>query len=177
MAKDLDNVLAIHYTVQCGRTQNNKVALFNKSVISEEDALDVIQRDEYSDDVLMMTQAQYLNVFFKEEDRVSFICNELCPYCDTEVTLLNKFEIQKCPNCGKYIKPCSICEHDNAKCSKCPLNVIDGFVSFDEKSGQGRWKLSDEKPQSQLSDELICYGCREMYGNEAPCETCLRKES
>ena len=56
---------------------------------------------------------------------------ELCPYCDTEVELKNEFKAQLCPNCGRLILPCSICEHTNnkgchTKCDTCPLDVLDG---------------------------------------------------
>ena len=56
---------------------------------------------------------------------------ELCPYCDTEVQLENKFVPQTCPNCGRVILPCSICEHTNpngchTKCDTCPLGRLDG---------------------------------------------------
>lgn len=35
---------------------------------------------------------------------------EYCPHCDTEVELKHEMTAQKCPNCGKWICPCSICE-------------------------------------------------------------------
>lgn len=56
---------------------------------------------------------------------------ELCPYCDTEVQLDNKFVPQTCPNCGRVILPCSICKHTNnngthTECDTCPLGRLDG---------------------------------------------------
>ena len=56
---------------------------------------------------------------------------ELCPYCDTEVELKHEFKAQLCPNCGRLILPCSICEHVNnkgchTKCDTCPLDKLDG---------------------------------------------------
>lgn len=42
---------------------------------------------------------------------------EYCPHCDTEVELKFKFEPQICPNCGRVLLPCSMCEG----CGKCPL--------------------------------------------------------
>ena len=47
--------------------------------------------------------------------------SELCPYCEYEVKLKNKFEVQTCTNCGKSILPCSLCNMDKVDCSKCPL--------------------------------------------------------
>jgi len=47
--------------------------------------------------------------------------HELCPHCDTEVKLQNKFELQTCPNCKSPIMPCSICEDMN--CANCPLET------------------------------------------------------
>lgn len=45
---------------------------------------------------------------------------EYCPHCDSMVDLSNEFKVQRCPNCGKWIVPCSICPLD--QCSKhCPL--------------------------------------------------------
>lgn len=45
---------------------------------------------------------------------------EYCPHCDMYVDLEYDFKAQKCPNCGKWIVPCSICPVDG--CSvKCPL--------------------------------------------------------
>lgn len=45
---------------------------------------------------------------------------ELCPYCNNEVSLCHSFELQKCPTCGKVIKPCSLC--NKSDCKKCPLD-------------------------------------------------------
>lgn len=47
--------------------------------------------------------------------------SELCPYCEHEVELENKFESQQCPNCNKIILPCSLCDMDKVNCSKCPI--------------------------------------------------------
>lgn len=49
------------------------------------------------------------------------ITYELCPHCEQEVKLKNKFEIQDCPNCKSPILPCSICE--KRECDKCPLET------------------------------------------------------
>lgn len=45
---------------------------------------------------------------------------EWCADCDHVVDIANEFRVQKCPNCGKWLVPCSICPLEN--CSKhCPL--------------------------------------------------------
>lgn len=45
---------------------------------------------------------------------------EYCPHCDIYVYLEHDFKVQKCPNCGKRLVPCSICPL--GQCSKhCPL--------------------------------------------------------
>lgn len=56
------------------------------------------------------------------------ICSELCPHCEKEVELDNIFKVQTCPNCGKRILPCSICEFKTKEeenyylhCDNCPL--------------------------------------------------------
>lgn len=48
--------------------------------------------------------------------------DELCPHCDNEVVLFNKFKVQKCPVCKHPILPCSICTVENSiSCNRCPL--------------------------------------------------------
>ena len=55
------------------------------------------------------------------EDEISIETSpihEYCPYCEDEVELQNRFEIQTC-SCGEKIKPCCLCE----SCStNCPLD-------------------------------------------------------
>ena len=43
---------------------------------------------------------------------------EICPECDTEVELRGaKLKTpMKCPNCGKYIMPCSLCYEKGCGC-------------------------------------------------------------
>lgn len=45
---------------------------------------------------------------------------ELCPHCECEVELKTIFDYHKCPNCGKEIKPCSLCKAED--CGKCRLD-------------------------------------------------------
>lgn len=46
---------------------------------------------------------------------------EMCPECEEEVELEMVLKMQVCPNCGKPIAPCSICDHNLVDCSKCPI--------------------------------------------------------
>lgn len=48
---------------------------------------------------------------------------EYCPHCDTTVELEFDFKVQECPNCGKWIVPCSICPLDGCP-TKCPLERL-----------------------------------------------------
>ena len=45
---------------------------------------------------------------------------EYCPHCDTTVDLEDEFKVQRCPNCGTWIVPCSICPLGSCV-AKCPL--------------------------------------------------------
>ena len=41
---------------------------------------------------------------------------EYCPYCENEVELKAELKAQKCPQCGKWITPCSLCMECKTKC-------------------------------------------------------------
>lgn len=41
---------------------------------------------------------------------------EWCPHCESEVDLIASKRPQRCPNCGKWILPCSLCESCDADC-------------------------------------------------------------
>lgn len=51
------------------------------------------------------------------------IVDEWCPYCTQDVKLTTDFKLQKCPNCGMMIAPCSLCDWNTVKCSQCLLNL------------------------------------------------------
>lgn len=38
------------------------------------------------------------------------ITYEYCPHCGEEVILKAERSVQKCPNCGKWIVACSMCD-------------------------------------------------------------------
>lgn len=45
---------------------------------------------------------------------------ELCPFCEEEVELKPiMFKTQKCPNCGKPIRACSLCNCESCNCAEC----------------------------------------------------------
>lgn len=45
---------------------------------------------------------------------------EWCSCCEKEVEIdAVKYKLQKCPNCRKPIRACSMCCCDNADCIKC----------------------------------------------------------
>ena len=44
---------------------------------------------------------------------------EWCPDCDTENEFLLELKPHTCKECGKELKPCSICYEDNTECNKC----------------------------------------------------------
>ena len=45
---------------------------------------------------------------------------EWCPHCDEAVELEHELKVQKCPICGKWIVPCSVCPLTDCS-TKCPL--------------------------------------------------------
>lgn len=62
---------------------------------------------------------------------------EMCPHCETEVELPIVFEVQKCPVCGEWIAPCSICHPDYADCANCRLDkLIQSLNELRVKNGQ-----------------------------------------
>ena len=46
---------------------------------------------------------------------------EVCPHCEQEVELKPEMKIQICPECGKWICPCSMCDCDQVQCCNCEL--------------------------------------------------------
>ena len=47
---------------------------------------------------------------------------EFCSRCGDEVMLENEVKIQRCPTCGHYIVPCSICPYDSCT-TKCEVQL------------------------------------------------------
>lgn len=67
---------------------------------------------------------------------------EYCVHCEQYVYLEDELKVQKCPNCGKMIVPCSICpmlEQDNyhlIKCASCPLAKLCEEINSEEWLGE-----------------------------------------
>lgn len=55
---------------------------------------------------------------------------EYCPHCDHEVELAYEFKIQRCPDCGKLIAPCNLCNHDLCDCANCPLAKLTAKLKY-----------------------------------------------
>ena len=61
--------------------------------------------------------------FEDDEYAVDETTEEWCPHCDTCVDLESELKVQRCPNCGKWIVPCSVCPLQDCS-SKCPLERL-----------------------------------------------------
>lgn len=59
---------------------------------------------------------------------------ELCPLCEEEVKLQAKSEVQRCPECGKWIAPCAMCDLDVVICSDCKIAQQADLLNEKEKS-------------------------------------------
>lgn len=66
----------------------------------------------------------------------SSITYELCPECEMQVQLKAALSIQVCPNCGKHIIACSMCEDMN--CSSCELIKLKEIKYGKESNSQDR---------------------------------------
>lgn len=62
-------------------------------------------------------------LFRGEQKRASSTTAEVCPYCDQQVIIANT-GISKCPNCGKWIVPCSMCIMEEVNCNSCTAEKI-----------------------------------------------------
>jgi len=49
--------------------------------------------------------------------------SEVCPYCDQQVEI-DDTGISKCPNCEKWISPCSMCNMNEVDCDNCMSRII-----------------------------------------------------
>lgn len=64
----------------------------------------------------------------EQDDATHEPTEEYCPHCDSYVELAGELKVQKCPNCGKWIVPCTLCPPTDCLqgyCSaKCPLERL-----------------------------------------------------
>lgn len=75
----------------------------------------------YPLDVYFLWDNPEITDFEDDEDEDDEELNQYCNHCDSFVHLEEKLEVQRCPECGKWIVPCSICPLK--ECSKhCPLD-------------------------------------------------------
>lgn len=68
--------------------------------------------------------AEVVNDNKEEEFILEFISNyfadvtyEMCPHCGEEVVLLAEHKAQICPNCKRWIAPCSLCKDCKGNCT------------------------------------------------------------
>ena len=63
----------------------------------------------------------------KEEEapayKVEKTTEEWCQHCDECVDLAGEFKVQRCPHCGKWIVPCSLCPFEDCV-TRCPLERL-----------------------------------------------------
>lgn len=77
-----------------------------------------------------------------DTDEINEKVEEYCGHCDEYVCLESELKVQKCPNCGKAIVPCSICpmlDEKNShlqKCTSCPLGVLCEEINSEEHLGK-----------------------------------------
>jgi predicted RNA-binding Zn-ribbon protein involved in translation (DUF1610 family) len=68
------------------------------------------------------------------EEEMEYL-NQYCNHCDSMVHVDEVLMVQKCPECGKWIIPCSVCPME--KCSKhCPLERQANILN--ERDARGR---------------------------------------
>lgn len=90
----------------------------------------------------------YIDVYQLREEEPDNRVEEYCGECDTYVMLENELKVQKCPNCGKAIVPCSaLCpmlfgDYSHLQnCSSCPL------ATLCEETNKTNKESKDDKPQ------------------------------
>jgi hypothetical protein len=62
-----DNIVRIEFTETIGKYQFEMVALFNKNVLSEEEAVKLIKLKDFgeNENIIFMSKAQFENVFMR----------------------------------------------------------------------------------------------------------------
>ena len=102
---------------------------------------------------------------------------ELCPNCNNEVILENKFEKQICPNCQKEIYPCSICPTDQDMCGKCPLEQEDVILTqkgdivevIEYLCDDDLLKIIEEKGSNEFVVDNVDYYSKMVYAENCDC--------
>lgn len=78
--------------------------------ITKKDTIEVIEVKDYD-----KSKYSYHRLSYHDD------IDELCPHCGDEVVLKSIFANQVCPECGKLISPCSLCDFNKCDCKNCPL--------------------------------------------------------
>lgn len=91
----------------------------------------------YPVDVFFLWENPEVKDFEDDEDERKDLADQYCNHCDCFVEVEEELKVQKCPNCGKWITPCSICPLQ--KCSKhCPLERLE------DELNEGGWNTIEE---------------------------------
>lgn len=76
----------------------------------------------------------------KEKYNIEDYTIECCPFCDSEQVIFSK-GVTRCPDCGKPLAPCSVCE----ECvTECPYGC-DGTINDSYKEVTNRDITEEEK--------------------------------
>lgn len=108
--REFENLMEACYPEGMTETQMNDLLWFEEEWIFEQlgisDEEDKDEEDKDEED---------------EDEDIEYGTWELCPYCEQEVYLKDPIKkvYQACPNCGKMILPCSLCDEDEISCEAC----------------------------------------------------------
>ena len=105
----------------------------------------------------------------KSADNTQFEVTELCPHCEIEITVIWNTESDGlqifCPNCGKPIMLCSMCDARDGK----PCDWTEkGCKHSDDRYGRDRWiPINNNKPPLGMAlmvtvKNHLCGGKREL---------------
>lgn len=111
-----DNLFVYDLCLWVARPNEHKCPLFPADVYFIWDKPEVIF---FKDDEEPAPVAEY--VFAKETE-------EYCEFCENDVTLSQELKVQKCPNCGKWIVPCSACPLEECQ-FPCPLERMASILN------------------------------------------------
>ena len=115
--KEFENLMEECYPEGMTETQMNDLLWFEDDWIFEQ--LGISDEDENEDEEDEEDEDEE-----DEEDEDKDIERgtwELCPYCEQEIYLKDPIKkvYQVCPNCGRMILPCSLCEESEMNCANC----------------------------------------------------------
>lgn len=124
--REFENLMEDCYPEGMTETQMNDLLRFEEDWIFEQLGISDEDEDEEDED----------EDEDEEDEDIEYGTWELCPECEQEVYLkdpVRKF-YQACPNCGKLILPCSLCEENEMNCANCSgCEAIKRLTSEDYK--------------------------------------------